>query len=164
MTGRGALLLVVLSASACPRRDAGAGAPASTSTTSSTSASTHTSARTATPPIGPLKAELKGIVLADGIGISVQASEAMELASSVQLIGEGADAGAVLTLRLDCRSQGCVSLAAGAELFAPSWIERPEGERCDALFRPARAGEYRLRVTSCDGTRQAETSVRWTEP
>ena len=57
---------------------------------------------------------------------------------------------------LDCASSGCVKLAPGAELVAPSWLGRIGGERCDALAKPGAAGEYRFVVKSCSGGARAE--------
>ena len=168
--GRGALLLVVLGMSACPQRDANSGAAnkeredTSTTTTTTTSTTTTTTTKTTAATTAGMPVEVRGVVLSDGIGISVRALEAVELGAAVQLVAEGAAPASVLTLRLDCRSQGCVKLAAGAELLAPPWLEQVQGERCDGLFRPSKAGEYRLRVMSCDGARRAETLVRWAPP
>jgi len=169
--GRAALLVVVLGASACPQRDAGAGANISTGTgtgagtsaratsTSSTSTSTNAKAR------GLEGVRVTGIIAPEGIGLSIQARAGVELAAEVQVIEGDAGAGASgLVLRRDCKATGCVKLGAGSELFAPTWLGQPEGERCGGLFRPARAGDYTLRVQSCDGSGQAEAHVRWPLP
>jgi hypothetical protein len=66
-----------------------------------------------------------------------------------------------LRLRLDCHQQGCVELEPGAELLAPCWLGQIEGERCDALYRPERPGEYQLLVKACDGTREVRVAARW---
>ncbi len=99
----------------------------------------------------------------DGLGLHVinRGPGALSLAADVALekkVGQGytAVAAQALKLRFDCKSQGCVSLAPGAELVAPAWLGRPDGERCDGLVAPLEPGSYRFVVRSCAGTEQAE--------
>lgn len=66
-----------------------------------------------------------------------------------------------LTLQTQCKTTGCVSLAPGAEIDAPSWLERATGERCGALIVPSTAGSYRLRVESCAGKPAADAEFVW---
>jgi hypothetical protein len=164
--GRGALLVVVLGASACPQRDAGVGVEKSQSAGTGTGTGTNTRATTTTTTTTKtLGVGITGVVVAEGIGVSIQAREGVELAAEVQVIqGDAGAAASGLVLRRDCKATGCVQLAAGSELFAPPWLGQPEGERCGALFRPARAGDYTLRVRSCDGSAEAEAHVRWSGP
>ncbi len=66
-----------------------------------------------------------------------------------------------LTLQLTCKSTGCVSLAPGAEIDGPAWLEQVAGQRCGALLMPPSAGRYRLRVETCQGTQQRELEFAW---
>jgi hypothetical protein len=99
----------------------------------------------------------------DGVGLHVinRGSTSVSLAADVVLekkAGEGyaAVAGQLLKLRLDCASQGCVTLAPGGELIAPVWLGRPDGERCDAQVQASDAGSYRFVVRACTGAERVD--------
>lgn len=66
-----------------------------------------------------------------------------------------------LTLQLDCRSTGCVTLSPGAEIDAPTWLEQIAAERCGALLVPPHEGAYRLRVKSCGGSHSRDVAFTW---
>jgi hypothetical protein len=99
----------------------------------------------------------------DGLGLHVinRGSSTVSLSADVALEKKsgqayGRHSPQALKLRFDCKSQGCVSLAPGAELLAPAWLGRPDGERCDGLVPPPEPGSYRFIVRSCAGSEQAE--------
>jgi hypothetical protein len=167
---RAALLAVVLSASACPQREA-AHEPAPGHTAGDASVQPSPRAASSKGPRPPLALELLPQLSAAGIGLSLRASQGPIELSSAVLFAAGSeapanDAPAALRLRLDCDAAEarCIKLAAGAELLAPVWLAQPEGTRCDALWRPAAAGDYRLIVRSCDGSESAEVRVHWSGP
>ncbi len=119
-------------------------------------------------PPAPLSVKLTLRHEAGGLGLSVQnrGDEPVSLARSVTLARnrDGQDtqiSGQALVLAANCESEGCVTLAPGAELLAPSWLDIQGAERCGALLSPGPEGNYRLRVSSCDGTRAAELSFTW---
>ncbi len=103
-----------------------------------------------------------------GVGLRVINAGKRTLSLAAQVTFEelrGANAAAVpgqtLTLQLNCKSSGCVTLAAGAEIDAPAWLEQVGGERCGALLVPPAAGRYRLRVQTCDGALNREVELAW---
>lgn len=97
--------------------------------------------------------ELRVVAVGSGLGLRVinVGTERVSLAPKVMLeskSGDGAkDSG--LTLQTSCQSQGCVTLAPGAEIDAPAWLERVSGERCGNLLVPKQNGEQALRVSTC---------------
>lgn len=114
----------------------------------------------------PLPLTLQVEKSAGGVGVHVlqRGPETVELAAAVAIERVGAPAERVaqaLTLRSACKQDGCLKLAPGGELVAPVWLGQVEGERCDALFVPASAGEHVLTVKSCDGARSAEVHFFW---
>jgi hypothetical protein len=167
---RGALLAIALTASACPHREA-AREPAPQSTARDDAA--HPSSSPKPGSSQPLALQLVPQLQAEGIGLSLQAhASSVELADTI-LVARGNDAPdpnapAALRLRLDCHTastpSGCITLSAGSELLAPSWLARPEAERCDALYRPPAPGDYRLIARSCDGQKSVEARVHWSGP
>lgn len=112
----------------------------------------------------PLAVALQLVEDADGVGLRVisRADEVITLAEhvSAERSEDGQHVAEALHLRLSCESRGCIKLAPGAELLAPSWLDRSEGERCDARFRPETPGVYVLHVRDCAG--HAEASLRFT--
>ena len=119
-------------------------------------------AESAHPPARALPLALSVERSPQGVGLHVAntSGERVELAAPVQLSG----AGQVLELRLDCEHQGCVALDPGSELLAPPWLGQVEGERCGALFRPPRPGDYELVVKACRGDAEARVRFRWDAP
>jgi hypothetical protein len=123
----------------------------------------------ASPPSGPvLTLALHPEVGAEGVGLRVinAGSETLSLAREIRVQQKRGAAWVELAtpglfLELTCGSTGCVSLAPGAELDAPSWLGRITNERCGAPFRPEQPGVYRLRVTSCEGSRSTEVELSW---
>lgn len=151
--------LVACGANESPKPEMPAALPAAAPSPAAPASSDKTNAEPAPTLV------LRVVRSTQGVGLRVinAGSEPVSLAPQVALLGasdgKSIDAQA-LQLQMECKSQGCVKLAPGAELDAPSWLERVAAERCGALLTPA-PGNYRLRVQTCAGAHQAETEFSW---
>ncbi len=141
-------------------------APLKTAPTENAPASAAPAAPAAQEPAPTLA--LKIVATQAGVGLRVinAGSRSVSLAADVALL-DSLDSKAAtidataLKLMLTCQSSGCVSLAPGAEIDAPSWLERVAGERCGALIAPKANGTYRLRVRSCSGAHERDVDFVW---
>jgi hypothetical protein len=143
-------------------------AEASTPTPESTR---NTDTAPAAAPAVPLELALSLERSTDGVGLHVinRGTQKVELAPDVELEQEQNSRfaklqGQGLKLRFDCKSQGCIALAPGAELVAPAWLGRAEGERCDALVRLPSSGHFRLVVHACQGSGRSELAFVQSTP
>jgi hypothetical protein len=107
----------------------------------------------------------------DGIGLYVlnRSGQRVSLAKDVALEKKDGTAyrsvdAKALGLRFDCKTEGCVELVPGAELVAPSWLGRADGERCGELVNVREIGSYRFVVKSCGGTQQAAFEFEQSTP
>lgn len=108
---------------------------------------------------------LKIVATKAGVGLRVinAGEQTVSLAADVALLDSKAVTleAAALKLMLTCQSSGCVTLAPGGEIDAPSWLERVTGERCGALVVPGSKGAYRLRVRTCGGGHERDVDFVW---
>jgi hypothetical protein len=123
------------------------------------------------PPAAPLELALSVERTLEGVGLSVvnRGSAPVQLAQAVALERREGErhvsvAAAALALRRDCKSQGCVTLAPGGELLAPSWLDSADGERCGELVTLPAAGSYRFVVSACSGGATSEVSFVQSTP
>ncbi len=147
--------------------------PASVESTAARAPAASKTEQIAAKPLPPREAPVSSLVLrpelsAEGVGLRVinAGSETLSLAREIRVQQKRGAAFVELEkpgllLELTCGSTGCVSLAPGAELDAPSWLGRITNERCGALFRPEQPGVYRLRVKSCEGSANTEVELSW---
>jgi hypothetical protein len=119
----------------------------------------------AAAPATPLALALTAKRSNDGVGLSVinRGTAPVQLAQAVALERQEGErfvsvSGEALSLRRDCASQGCVTLAPGGELYAPCWLDSADGEHCGELVRLPGAGTYRLVVRACAGSGSSEVT------
>ena len=163
--------LLCLSLLACGGNEATKPVARHAETAATTPATTTSDAPPAATPSAPLELSLSVERSSDGVGLHVinRGTQKVELAPDVELEQEQSGrfnkvAGQSLKLRFDCKSQGCVSLVPGAELVAPAWLGRAEGERCDALVRLPSPGHFRLVVHACQGSGRGELAFVQSTP
>jgi hypothetical protein len=156
---------------ACGGNEATKQVAPSTSSPTPGSAQAPVQAAQGSTPEAPLELGLRVERSNDGLGLHVinRGAARVSLAAEVALerrTGEryAAVAGKALALRFDCKSQGCVELAPGAELVAPSWLGRADGERCGALVQLTEIGSYRFVVKSCGGQQASDVRFEQSTP